>query len=823
MNAKIEHGLQKKFERFRRAARDSDAESLRAFSFKESEKSVPLDSERLAPLREMAGMPLSSAEEIGRVAALAASYLPDTMWTTVVVCGEGSARLPQVRGSVAAAGVPLPPSGRYDAYLAELGMMSLRLPPLPGFLEFLSGLDHVRFMGDGDRPVGIVPPHGPDVVIPMGPIEAMFGCMMGGEELPEDLNLEDGSVRIAVIDSGIDPAHPLLQGRIEACFDLSEGQIGPVDPDGHGTHVAGIIAGLIHGAVPQWGGIAPFARLTDIQLWSPLGVTSLVLIAGIGCAIQNRVDMFNLSMGTGAVVPDGRSLEVVAVEEAARRGILGCIAVGNDGEKGEGSVSVPSDAPSAVAVGAVHADGTWASFSSMGPSADPSVTGPKPTLAAPGVGIISLRSRYSMHLPCDQEGLYVALSGTSMAAPVLSGICALGVAYLKGKGMDAPAPAVVREALCAGSRDRAEQGANRVGAGIPEAPGFLRELDRRARKPGWRAESTRDLEARIGGYIDRMSVRPVFSGQGSTGMSQAAERAGDLSPGNVGADSVVAASPGRGPASGLEHTAAPDRELLMRYREMETGFIQGVRTNLEQYASDLAADLLGANGTRLGPVVEDDEFASIRGKAAAWGLDSTAIAMMPHNAEFTAELFGRGRRALLRIAVKSFAAWEALGAMGPSAPKLESARVSAYMQAVRARAGDTPCVFSLLAPAGWPAGLRESALSGGAREVLLCEPKGADTWFDVVTPCNFWYTWLAMTPMPYQRRIRACLDFLLQEPELKLPGGLVKTETVAEKMGLSPAVTRRLLAVACSGSETRFALVPDDKRPSHVKRLKILA
>jgi len=253
-------------------------------------------------------------------------------------------------------------------------------------------------------------------------------------------------VGVAVIDSGIAPM-PDLAGQITAFYDFTAGGIPayPSDAYGHGTHVAGLIAGSGALSLGGYPGIAPEVRLIGLKVLDANGggYASHVLSA-IEFAIDNRValgiDVINLSLGHPVLEPPADDPLVQAVERAAAAGIVVVASAGNFGRQpggttpGYGGIASPGNAPSALTVGALRTgdtadrrDDRIAGYSSRGPTwFDGQV---KPDLLAPGHGLIATMSplstlyqRFPEHGPV---GGYIALSGTSMAAAVTSGVVAL--------------------------------------------------------------------------------------------------------------------------------------------------------------------------------------------------------------------------------------------------------------------------------------------------------------------------------------------------------------------------------------------------------------
>ncbi|MFA5908049.1 MAG: S8 family peptidase [Vicinamibacterales bacterium] len=277
-------------------------------------------------------------------------------------------------------------------------------------------------------------------------------------------------VGIAVIDSGIAPM-PDLWGRIAAFYDFTAGgaAASPSDAYGHGTHVAGLIAGsgaLSLGAYP---GIAPGARLIGLKVLDAngRGYASDVLNA-IEFAIEHRsalgIDVINLSLGHPVLEPPATDPLVLAVERATAAGIVVVTSAGNfgqrpgDGTAGYGGITSPGNAPSAITVGALRtngtadrADDTVAPYSSRGPTWYEARI--KPDILAPGHAVIAITNPFSTlyrSAPASRaKGSYLALSGTSMATAVTSGVVALMVeANRRDSGAGVPlAPNTVKMLL----------------------------------------------------------------------------------------------------------------------------------------------------------------------------------------------------------------------------------------------------------------------------------------------------------------------------------------------------------------------------------------
>ncbi|MBU0685116.1 MAG: S8 family serine peptidase, partial [Candidatus Thermoplasmatota archaeon] len=203
-------------------------------------------------------------------------------------------------------------------------------------------------------------------------------------------------------------------------YDFYNHDSDPMDDNGHGTHVAGVIAGS--GGMT---GVAPGASILAYKALGPDGSGSMSdVIVAIDRAIDpnqdgdtsDHADVISMSLGG-----KGQSDDPVcqAVENAVSAGVVVVVAAGNDGPS-IGTVSSPGLAPDAITVGAVDNNGALASFSSRGTSPDLTI---KPEISAPGANINSTVP-FSNAAHSSSTG-YAVMSGTSMATPHVSGGAAL--------------------------------------------------------------------------------------------------------------------------------------------------------------------------------------------------------------------------------------------------------------------------------------------------------------------------------------------------------------------------------------------------------------
>ncbi|KAA1418531.1 S8 family serine peptidase [Nocardioides humilatus] len=228
----------------------------------------------------------------------------------------------------------------------------------------------------------------------------------------------DGTgVTVAVLDTGIDADHPDFEGQIADTQSFVPDEA-VADVNGHGTHVAGTIAGTGAAADGKHKGVAPGADLiVGKVLAGPAGQgQDSWVLAGMEWAAQSGADVVNMSLGD-SMASDGKDPMSQAVNALSEQyGTLFVIAAGNAGPE---SISTPGAAADALTVGAVDDADRLAGFSSTGPIFHTSAL--KPDLTAPGVDITAPRSQ---DIP-GGSGMYQTMSGTSMATPHVAGAAAI--------------------------------------------------------------------------------------------------------------------------------------------------------------------------------------------------------------------------------------------------------------------------------------------------------------------------------------------------------------------------------------------------------------
>jgi len=289
-----------------------------------------------------------------------------------------------------------------------------------------------------------------------------------------NLGFDGSGIGVAVVDSGIADKKSVSvkksdlnkwgtgDSRIVYSQSWVNDGLGTLDGYGHGTHVAGILGGNGYNssgssAVQTFKGIAPNVQLINLRVLDSNGTgTDSAVIAAIQTAIQLKskynIRVINLSLGRP--VYESYQLDPLcqAVEAAYRAGIVVVIAAGNEGRNntagtnGYATINSPANDPYAITVGAMRsmdtptrADDLIATYSSKGPTAIDHIA--KPDLVAPGNQVVAFLAVPTSTLPATYPGNFVplssytttgtgvspyfTLSGTSMAAPVVSGAAAL--------------------------------------------------------------------------------------------------------------------------------------------------------------------------------------------------------------------------------------------------------------------------------------------------------------------------------------------------------------------------------------------------------------
>lgn len=208
-------------------------------------------------------------------------------------------------------------------------------------------------------------------------------------------------VKVAILDTGVNASHPDLAANIKEVADFTGSKSGAEDIQGHGSHCAGIVAGVENklGII----GVAPQAELYCGKVLGDSGSGSYdSILKGIKWAIEKEVDIISMSLGSSTRPPEALHQ---LIKQAYDNNILIIAATGNENS----AVCYPALYDEVIAVSAVDKSLQHASFSNHGVENE---------ITAPGVDIVSTY----------KNGGYARLSGTSMATPMVAGAAALIIA-----------------------------------------------------------------------------------------------------------------------------------------------------------------------------------------------------------------------------------------------------------------------------------------------------------------------------------------------------------------------------------------------------------
>ncbi|KAM0253516.1 hypothetical protein ACHAP5_000546 [Fusarium lateritium] len=204
-----------------------------------------------------------------------------------------------------------------------------------------------------------------------------------------------------IVDTGIRATHNEFEGRAQAVYTAFSGD--NADSAGHGTHVAGTIAGKTYG-------VSKKATIQAVKVFQGSSSSTSIILAGFNWAANDIISkgrttksVVNMSLGGGYSASFNN-----AVESASRSGIISAIAAGN--EAANAANTSPASAPSAITVGAIDSTWTIASYSNYGTVLD---------IFAPGTGVLS--AWYTSNSATN------SISGTSMATPHIAGLVLYGI------------------------------------------------------------------------------------------------------------------------------------------------------------------------------------------------------------------------------------------------------------------------------------------------------------------------------------------------------------------------------------------------------------
>jgi serine protease AprX len=359
-------------------------------------------------------------------------------------------RNPQATSSVIVTLVPgaqLPPEFKKFARSLNLGIINGQVLDLPNnVLRKLEAHPNV-FRIHENRPIG--------------KDNYRTSVTVGAAAVRELLGYNGNGIGVAVIDSGIASWHddftnktsklyPYGNQRVAKFVDFVNGRALPYDDNGHGTHVSGIIAGNGYDSLGLKAGIAPGASIISLKVLDANGQGTIGnIIAALNWIAVNaqtyNIRVVNMSVGASIHESYWTDPLTLATKKVTDKGITVVAAAGNLGKNGNGAkqyggITAPGNAPWVLTVGAsstmgtlTRLDDTMASFSSRGPTYKDFLA--KPDLVAPGVGTVSLsapgsnffltKTQYLLSGILGPARSYLTLSGTSMAAPVVSGTVAV--------------------------------------------------------------------------------------------------------------------------------------------------------------------------------------------------------------------------------------------------------------------------------------------------------------------------------------------------------------------------------------------------------------
>jgi thermitase len=226
------------------------------------------------------------------------------------------------------------------------------------------------------------------------------------------VSMGDPSIRIAILDTGVDNTHPDLSGKVLASANWTTCPTWPLpDVNGHGTHVAGLAAALTNNMIAI-AGTCPLCSLLNAKVLGDNGAGCLFdLQAGINWAVTNGANILNASLAGPGPCPGTLQSAINTVVSSQYNAIF-VAAAGNNGGNLNTNPEWPAVCSNVVTVAATDARDDRAGFSNYG--------APIVDIAAPGVDVISLQ-------PTALGGGTTRKDGTSMAAPIVSG--ALGVIW----------------------------------------------------------------------------------------------------------------------------------------------------------------------------------------------------------------------------------------------------------------------------------------------------------------------------------------------------------------------------------------------------------
>jgi serine protease len=298
---------------------------------------------------------------------------------------------------------------------------------------------------------------------------------------PTAWNVSRGTGQIvAVVDTGVDLTHPDLQGQLVAGYDFVDNDPQPLDQNGHGTLIAGIIAAVTGNGVGI-ASVAPRAKIIPIRVLGPDGSGSSTAVSeGIAWAVQHGATVVNLSLAQEGGADSGPLLRSPAVDSAikaaAAAGVVVVVAAGNTSSGGSNQTAYDATVPGVIVVGASARNDRPAAYSNHGSGLDLLAPGGGSSTDPSANGCTQDQSIVSTWWnPATKRSSYGGGCGSSMSVAFVSGVAAL----LRARGYDNAA--AVR---------RIEQTADDIGAkGRDDLTGYgilngARALGARVATPG---------------------------------------------------------------------------------------------------------------------------------------------------------------------------------------------------------------------------------------------------------------------------------------------------------------------------------------------------
>lgn len=299
--------------------------------------------------------------------------------------------------------------------LAEIGVTHLQVSPQAGLalLEHLRQRPDVEFAEFDSQVQAFLQPDDPYFSASFASSHygnvSQWGPQAVSAPAAWDVNEGDPSTVIAIVDTGVDSSHPDLSSKVVGQYSFTGTT---KDGFGHGTHCAGIAAAATNNDVGI-AGMCPKCSILSVKVLDDQGSGYMSDVAsGITYAASHGARVISLSLGGAAVSDTMRS----ALQYAVSHNVLPVCAMGNSGSSS--NTPEPAYWHDCLSVIATDQNGAKASFSNSGVKAD---------VAAPGVAILSTMPTYPVTLTTSYgyRTNYDALSGTSMATPMVAGVAGL--------------------------------------------------------------------------------------------------------------------------------------------------------------------------------------------------------------------------------------------------------------------------------------------------------------------------------------------------------------------------------------------------------------